>query len=293
MGNSLPSIKEATSSSITTRSLRSFPDKIKKFAKGNITALLAKKGWKLHPRFHLKLSFPSSQVNLQSLLKFMHKNRTRIASLKKLSVYLNATEVLPLLLTTVSIRPLVRSLGQRLSRLRNVESAEIGTSQLNALSIEETLIESITKMKKITALSLGIPDNQNKINVIAKKLVHLKRITKLNLDFFVEAANIKPIFNSLRCCSRLQELKINLKDCTVTPELIYKLGETLKKMKKLEHFILHIENTTVQDEEINYLYETIENNSRIGYFKIFVHGCPNLSWWMRAKIYAKKNRECC
>ena len=228
-------------------------------------------------------------MTLQSLLKFMHRNRARMASLKKLSVFLNSADIIPLLMTTVSIRPMIKSLGHRLSRLRNLEAAEIGTSQMNAFSIEETLMESLAKMKKITSLTIGIPDNQNKINVIAKKLGHLKWIRKLNLNFYVENASIKPILNILKCCSRLQELTINLKDCIVNTEIIMKLSEVIKKMRKLACLVIHLENTLIEDAELKYLYDTIENESKVGSFKICTKGCPNLTWLTRAKIYARRN----
>lgn len=212
-----------------------------------------------------------------------------MASLKKLSVFLNSADILPLLMTTVSIRPLIKSLGHRLSRLRNLEAAEIGPSQMNAFSIEETLMESFAKMKKITSLTIGIPDNQNKINVIAKKLGHLKWIKKLNLNFYVENASIKPVLNVLKSCARLQELTINLKECTVNTDIITKLGEVLRKMKKLANLVIHLENTQITDQDLKFLYDTIENESKVGSFKINTKGCPNLTWFTRAKIYARKN----
>ena len=267
---------------------RSIPAKLKKFAKVNITAL-AKRGLKLHPRFHLKISLPENQGTLQTIVNFLNTNRMRIVSLKKLSVFLGADQIVPLLMTKVSIRRLVKVLGQRLSRLRNLESAEIGSSHLNAFRIEETLIESLTKMKKISSLSLGVPDNQPKINFIARKLVNLKTLTRLNLNFYVANTNIKPILNSLKCCSRLQILTLNLEDCVINSEIIYKLAETLKMMKKLEYIIIHLQNTAVKDDEVKFLYETIESHKSVTYFKIYLDGCSELSWYLRAKIYAKEN----
>ena len=267
---------------------RSIPGKLKKLAKVNITAL-AKRGLKLHPRFHLKISLQDQQGTLETIVKFLNKNRMRIVSLKKLSVFLGADQIIPLLMTKVSIRPLVKVLGQRLSRLRNLESAEIGSSHLNAFSIEETLIESLTKMKKISSLSLGVPDNQIKINFIARKLVNLKTLTRLNLNFYVANNNIKPIFNSLKWCSRLQILTLNLQDCVISSEIVFKLAEILKIMRKLEYVIIHLQNTSVKDEEIKLLYETIEFHPKITYFKIYLDGCTELSWWLRAMIYAKEN----
>ena len=209
--------------------------------------------------------------------------------MKKVSVFLDVTEIIPLLLTNISIRPLIKTLGQRLSRLRNLEAAEIGSSHLDAFCIEETLIESLTKMKKITSLSLGIPDNQKKINFIAKKLINLKRITRLNVNFSVKNANIKPILNNLKCFLRLEVLTVTLTSCTVTEEIISKLAETIRKMRKLEYLIIHLEDTRVKDPEIMLLYDVIENHPYIEYFKIYLDGCPNLSWWLRARIYAKGN----
>jgi len=267
---------------------RAIPSKIKNFAKVNIGAL-AKRGLKLHPRYHLKLAIQDNEGTLQTIVKFLNGNRMRIASLRKLSVRLGEKEILPLLMTPTPIRPLVKALGKRLSRLRNLESAEIGSSHLNAFCIEETLIEALTKMKKISSLSLGIPDNQKKINFIAKKLVHLKTITRLNLDFFVANNNLKPILNSLRWCSRLQVLRINLANCTVDASVILKIAEMLKTLRKLEYLIIHLDNTDVEDEEIKLLYETIEEHCRVGYFKIYLDGCTKLSWWLRAMIYTKEN----
>lgn len=202
---------------------------------------------------------------------------------------MDVREILPLLMTTVPIKKIVKSLGRKLSKLRNLEKAEIGSSNMNAFGIEETLIESLTKMKKITSLTLGIPDNQNKINFIAKKLMYLKAITRLNLNFSVANVNIKPILNSLRYCSRLEVLRVNLEDCIINSEVIIKLAEVIRKMKKLEFLIIHLENTSVEDAEIKLLYETIETHKNLYYFKIYVDGCTELSWWLRARIYAKEN----
>lgn len=227
-------------------------------------------------------------MTLQMLLKFLHRNRMRIASLKKLSVVLDAQEIIPLLLTTVSIRPLIKTLGRRLSRLQNLEAAEIGSSHMNAFSIEETLLESVSKIKKITSLSLEIPDNQNKINVIAKKLVNFKRITRLTLHFSVKNSNIKPILNRIKLCSRLEVLKIDLSDCSLAPDLMCKLAEILKKMKKLEFFNLNLRRTAVKDDEMKLLYNTVESLPRIENFRFHVEGCSELSWLWKAKLYAKK-----
>ena len=212
----------------------------------------------------------------------------RIASLKKLTVVLDAQEIIPLLLTTVSIRPLIKTLGRRLSRLQNLEAAEIGSSQMNAFGIEETLIESVSKIKKITSLSLDIPDNQNKINIIAKKLANLKRITSLTLNFSVNTSNVRPVLNKIKMYSRLEVLKIDLSDCSFAPDLLSKLAEILKKIKKLEYFNLNLQRTAVKDDEIKLLYTTIEGLPRMEYFRFHVEGCSELSWWWRARLYAKK-----
>jgi len=290
MGNTLPAIQEETQPLQVVKATRkSIREKIKVLATTNVRALLAKKAQRFHPRFHLRLSLPTNNNSLQTMLNFLHKNRTRISSLKKISVFLDVREIIPLLLTTVAIRPLIKTLGQRLSRLRNLEAAEIGSSHLDVFCIEETLIESLTKMKKITSLSLGVPDNQKKINFIAKKLINLKRITRLTLNFSVQNANIKPILNNLKCFLNLKILQVSLASCAVNSEIISKLAETIKKMRKLEYLIIHLEDTTVQDADVELLYEEIEEHPRMEYFKIYMDGCKNLSWWLRTKIYAKEN----
>ncbi len=270
------------------RPYRSIPSRIKKFAKVNITAL-AKRGLKLHPRFHLKITLPSNEGNLETIVKFFNRNRMRIVSLKKLSLFLGAEEIIPLLLTNSSIRPLLKAIGQRLSRLSNLESAEIGSSNLNAFSIEEILIDSLTKMKKLKSLSLGVPDNQVKINFIAKKLVNMKTMTRLELNFFVANTNAKPIINNLKYCSRIQYLTVNLTDCSVNSDLVTKLGESIKYMKKLERVIIRLDRTEVQDEELKFLYETLESHKNISYFKVYMNECSEISFWLKARIYAKEN----
>jgi len=151
------------------------------------------------------------------------------------------------------------------------------------------LLDSLSRLKKIKALSLEIPDQAVKINYMSKKLATFKGLTRLNLNFYVQNGQIKNIINAIKSCSRLKVLRLNLSNCSVTSEHIIKISETISKLRSLEYLIIHLDNTEISTQDVNYLQDKINKHHKLLYYKIYVFGCPKVSWMMRASQYAQEN----
>jgi len=251
--------------------------------------LFSKYGLKVKDRFRLIISSEKGNLALQKVLKFFNRNRLRMSSLKALTAKIDVRSVIPLLMTRVPIRSMIQKLGKKLRELRNLQQVQIGWSQVESLSIEETLIDSLSRLKKIRALSIELADDVNKINFISKKLATFKGLNRLELNFAIQRSNILPIFKSIKACSRLKILKIDLSDCKVSSDLLNRMSETIIKLRSLEYLLIDLNNTEVTTEDITVLKEKIAKHQKIQYFKVYIYGCPNVSMLMKLQLYMQEN----
>lgn len=196
--------------------------------------------------------------------------------------------LMPFLFTKLSLKGFLKSVAKRLSGYKYLQYFQLRCTKVEGIDVTMHFLKSLSKLKKLRAISIDVTGILEKNSTIGKAIKCLKSLTRLDLNFLQKPVDIFETVQVIKYCSSLQVLRLNLSGCKFDTSALILLNDLPKSLKALQYLIINLNNTNISNEDLEFLIQALDKCPNLVYIKLYTEGCKNLSWYYKAKIYARE-----